>query len=278
LIWDSKRHTLSLPLAFQKKVRDSITRFIRCKFITRRQLEKIVGLINFACVASPLGRIYLKRVNRYLRALARRRLRDIPVLLSQEFRAKLLFWLKLQVLKSHVPWRTPPPSVELLTDASNKGWGFHTSDRQQGKGQWKSPINSFHINVKEFVAVWIPLQNCHWRKGMSIKLHLDNTSVVNCLNRGDSKSWTLTAVHIKRELNVLHRLPFQESSNASRMDAGRQLLSVPEVNASRRTKAEVVARTSLPSHNLQLLHRIDVGGRDYWGFGMHGGTTPERSG
>jgi len=88
------------------------------------------------------------------------------------------------VLKSYVPWCTPPPTVELFMDVSNSGWGFHTSDHQQGKGRWKAPIGSFHINVKEFIAVWIVLQNCHWKRGTSIRLHGNNTSVVNCINLG----------------------------------------------------------------------------------------------
>jgi len=85
------QETNSLPLEFQKKVRDSIMRFLKCKLIICRHLERIVELINFTCVASPLGRIYLKRVNRYLREVARFCLRDIPVPLSPKLKAKLLF-------------------------------------------------------------------------------------------------------------------------------------------------------------------------------------------
>jgi len=222
LIWDTRRQTLSLPLPFQSKVRDSIMRFLQCKFITRRHLEHVVGLLNFACIANPLAKIFLKRVNRALRDLARNRLRDIPVPLSPELRVRLSFWLRPKVLESHVPWRSPPPTVDLFTDASNAGWGFHTTDHQEGRGQWKPPMNTFHINIKEFVAVWIALQKCKWKEGTSIRLHSDNTSVVNCLNRGgstrsiplwswtlsiarflDSMNWTLSAVHIKGELNAL---------------------------------------------------------------------------
>jgi len=104
LIWDTKRQTLSLPQAFQVKLRESIQRFLKCKFITSRHLERIVGLINFACVTSPLGRIFLKRINRPLRELARSRLRDIPVPLSSDLKVRLLFWLKPKVLELHVPW------------------------------------------------------------------------------------------------------------------------------------------------------------------------------
>jgi len=64
----------------------------------------------------------------------------------------------------------------------------------------------------------------------------------------------------------------------SPMEAKGAINLLPEVNAIRRTEAEVVASTCPPSHNLQFLHRIDVGGGDYWGFGTHGGTTPGHSG
>jgi len=49
-------------------------------------LERILGLINFAWVSNPLERIYLKRVNCFLRDLARNCLRDIPVPLSRDLR------------------------------------------------------------------------------------------------------------------------------------------------------------------------------------------------
>jgi len=101
--------------------------------------ESIVGLMNCVCVANPFGRNYFKRFNCYLRKLARQLLTDFHVLLSPELRAKLLLWLKLQVLNSYVPWHTPPPSVKMFTDASITGWGFHSDDHHQGKGHGNLP-------------------------------------------------------------------------------------------------------------------------------------------
>jgi len=159
-----------------------IMRFIKCKFITRHHLEWVVGLLNFACIANPLAKIFLKRVDRALRELARNCLQDILVPLSPDLKVRLSFWLKPKVLESHVPCQSPLPTVDLFTDASNAGWGFHTTDHQKGRGRWKPPMSSFHINIKEFVAVWIALQRCKWGEGTSIRLHSNNTSVVNCLN------------------------------------------------------------------------------------------------
>jgi len=156
-----------------------------------------VGLLNFACKINPLAKIFLKRINRSLRELARNCLRDLQVSLSPDLRLWLSFWLRQKALESHIPWRSPPPFVDLFMDASKVGWGFHTTDHQEGRGRWSQPIATSHINVKEFVAVWIALQRCKWKEGTSIRLHSNNTSVVNCLNRGGSTrliplwSWTL---------------------------------------------------------------------------------------
>jgi len=126
--------------------------------------------------------------------------------------------------------------VELFTDASNTVWGFHTSDQQLGKGLWKPPMSTFHINVKEFAGLWIALWKYHWRRGTSVRLLADNTSVVNCLNRRgsirsipvwswtlsiarflDSRNWTLSRAY-KRRAEYLGRLTVQKSTSLNKMD------------------------------------------------------------
>ena len=60
LIWDTTKGSLSLPQDYQCKVKSEVEAFVAKKFVTRRQLERVVGLINFACSVDPIGRVYLK--------------------------------------------------------------------------------------------------------------------------------------------------------------------------------------------------------------------------
>ena len=55
LIWDTNAGSLSLPQDYQNKVAVAVKDFVTKKFVTRRQLERIVGFINFACTVDPLG-------------------------------------------------------------------------------------------------------------------------------------------------------------------------------------------------------------------------------
>lgn len=128
LIWDTRSQSMSLPKSFQLKVQTSLL----CKSITRRQLKRIIGLLNFACVTNPLLRTYLKRISHSLRHMMGVKKRDISTPLSLVFKQRLFYWLKPEVLKSQVLWCSPPPTVELFTDPSNHGWGFHTSDLLMG--------------------------------------------------------------------------------------------------------------------------------------------------
>ena len=48
LIWDTTNGSLGLPLDYQRKVKSAVKYFVAKKFVKRRQLERVVGLINFA--------------------------------------------------------------------------------------------------------------------------------------------------------------------------------------------------------------------------------------
>ena len=184
LIWDTNEGSLSLPQDYQAKVKAAVKDFVAKKFVTRRQLERVVGLINFACTVDPLGRVYLKRVNRHMRRAANAKMRDRQVRLSVPLKHSLRRWLKSDVLSRGIPWIIPQPSLELYTDASQSGWGFHASNGLQKQGVWSNPLRGCHINIKEMVVIWIALRSLRLKRGTSIRVHSDNSVVVCCLNRG----------------------------------------------------------------------------------------------
>ena len=165
LIWDTTDGTLGLPLGYQNKVKSAVKDFVAKKFVTRRQLERVVGLVNFACSVNPVGCVSLKKVNRHMRKAANVKLRYKPFPLSLPLRTSLQRWLKLEVLSRRVPWRSPQPQVEVYTDASQSGWGFHASNGLQKQGVWSSPLLQSHINIKEMVVIWIALRSPRLPRG-----------------------------------------------------------------------------------------------------------------
>ena len=199
--WDASRGTLSLPrdkvLSFGKDLR----MLLRRRSISRREIERMFGKLQFAALIDPVGRALLKSLNWNLRSQARVGKRDrrfpFPLPLKSSFRR----WLRPGVLEASLPFRLPPPSVEVFTDASLSGWGVHDSMGRRLQGVWSGPLRSCHINILEMVAVYLALRKLSFPPDTHIRLHSDNMTVVNCLNRGGSarslplNSWVLSILH-----------------------------------------------------------------------------------
>ena len=92
-------------------------------------------------------------------------------------------------LDSIAPWVHPLPSVSLVTDASDWGWGFQTSLGHQGFGHWEGDWQLLDINVCELQSVYIALSRLPSLTGQSIQVLSDNAAAVHCINRqGSSRS------------------------------------------------------------------------------------------
>ena len=133
-----------------------------------------MGSLNWASGLIPLGRLYLRPLQRHSLGLTDRftppRQSDLLVL------ANLLWhWQDLHFLTSGIPIRTFQADFTIFTDASTQGWGAHMGDSQIS-GTWtrenrKLHINctncKLHINCLEFKAVvsarqhWAPLLQGH---------------------------------------------------------------------------------------------------------------------
>ena len=84
------------------------------------------------------------------------------------------------------PFKTPEASLIVTTDASETGWGFHTSEGQEGQGLWSPFWAARHINLLEFLAVYLALKAVRLPPHSTVLVRTDNSTVVNCLRRGGS--------------------------------------------------------------------------------------------
>ena len=88
---------------------------------------------------------------------------------------------------------TPPPSVDLFTDASLSGWGA-VRGNAVARGHWAASEIS-HINVLELKTVLLGLQAlCRDLRDVHVRLHVDNTTAVACINRCGSMKEALLSV------------------------------------------------------------------------------------
>ena len=144
---------------------------------------------------------------------------DAMTKLSQKAKITIQWW------HDHVETLTrqvsiPPPDIVLESDASTKGWGGCTTTESTG-GDWSEEEARDHINVLELKAAFLVLQTfCANLRHKHVRLKLDNTTAIACINKfGSSKerllqltteifAWArerhlrLSAIHIPGVLNV----------------------------------------------------------------------------
>lgn len=78
---------------------------------------------------------------------------------------------------------TRSPSVQLVTDASNTGWGAVRSNKK-AQGKWLESEQEYHINERELLAVLFGLKTfCRDLSKTSIRVLSDNATTVSYINR-----------------------------------------------------------------------------------------------
>ena len=190
--WHTKSTLLSLPRTTRTDIRDTLNIFLASKRSSRRSLERVLGKLQFAAIVDPVYKTLLKCVNRYWVHLAKPGLRDVIRKTPLSLLRFLKKWISTDFLSRKTNWRPPPPYMDVYTDASKKGWGFHTSDGRHGSGKWNKQFTRLHINILELATVLIALQSLKLPTNSHIRLHSDNSTTVHCLNRrGSARSSVL---------------------------------------------------------------------------------------
>ena len=222
VILDLQNLTLSLPQEKINKIIAYVKQGQSQSQMSRRDLERLVGFLNFTASYLPLGRLYLIPVIEWMNSHTSTGSRDLLIPLDQDLRDALIPWSDMEALSTPVPMHRPPPLVEIMTDASNQGWsGWLLPEEVWGLWGPEDLVQS--INWKELKAVHLTLLHfsSHLR-GQSVKVLSDNSTVVACIRRqgsvGSPLLWELTKsilvlaerwditlhpCHLKGVLNVL---------------------------------------------------------------------------
>ena len=108
---------------------------------------------------------------------------SLPVVLPEEARQDLSWWMVRVHLLTGVRFGTPAPDFHLYLHASSSGWGAHLLD-QNVSGVWSDQEKLLHINLLEMKALFLGLQAfredviCHHVTAMC-----DNSTVVAYVNK-----------------------------------------------------------------------------------------------
>ncbi|XP_068734585.1 uncharacterized protein [Montipora capricornis] len=101
--------------------------------------------------------------------------------LSANAKLELEWWIANVLTAENVMTRDQP-SGELMTDASNNGWGAVCGPQSTG-GLWASDEKPHHINYLELLAVFLGLKAlCSSHRDGHIRLKIDNTTAVAVIN------------------------------------------------------------------------------------------------
>ena len=133
------------------------------RVLTYHQVSQLMGSLNWASGLIPLGRLYLRPLQRHFHSLGLTDRFTPPRQSDPLVLANILWHLQdLRFLTSGIPIRTFQAEFTIFTDASTQGWGAHMGDSQIS-GTWTRTDLKLHINCLEFKAVVSALQ--HWAPG-----------------------------------------------------------------------------------------------------------------
>ena len=160
---------------------------INCKKTTLRQLQSLIGLLNFACCVVPPGRAFLRRIIDLTGGLKYPHHRRW---VTKE--AKELAWLKFIVsfngksVISDNRWFSSE-EIHLFTDASGIGFGLILGNEWACAG-WPVKLQSKNITIRELSPIVLALKL--WGSAIEnkcIDFHTDNEAVVHIINNQTCK-------------------------------------------------------------------------------------------
>ena len=89
---DTEEATLSLPPEKLLRLQQEVAKWVARKSCTRKELESLLGTLQFACRVIPAGRSFLRRM---IPLLSHASLAHHHIRLSKHFRSDLAWWKKI---------------------------------------------------------------------------------------------------------------------------------------------------------------------------------------
>lgn len=194
---DCLKHEARLPREKVQKCLEVITHFLTRRKVTLKELQSLIGLLNFACSIITPGRVFLRRLINLTLGISR------PthfIRLTSEAKKDLRIWQQFlasfncQSLFLEASW-TSSGVLSFYTDAAQScGFGV-IFGKHWAYGKWSDTWKQRDISVLEFypivlgVHLWSPQL-----KNRRILFYSDNESVVHVINKQTSKDKCLLAL------------------------------------------------------------------------------------
>ena len=172
---------LSLPTSKVTSIHKLCRAFMVKSRLSRRQLEHLVGTLNFASQFVPLGLLHLRPLVSWMNSHTSPASRDCLVSLDPLFKSLLRVWVGMDLLTSSVPMSLPATSVTLMTDSSLYGWSGILLPHSTS-GVWPPSFSGMSINWLELMAIkYSLLEFVDLLRDRDVLLMSDNTTSVACI-------------------------------------------------------------------------------------------------
>ena len=179
--------TLELPHNTLCSLKEALIKFRNCVKVTKRNLQSILGKLNWATQCIYGGRFYMRRIIDKITTLSKPWHRTR---VTKDMRADADWWIHyLNVFNGLTPMVESRPAAPLCIDACNSGTGAYYNGEclYTPWSAWPGTA-SLHINYKEVLSLepavkyWAPL----W-KNKKIFVHTDNQAAAGIINKAMAK-------------------------------------------------------------------------------------------
>ena len=220
VIIDSREMTVTLTPRKQEKIEELCQQLSKKSNMTIQELSALIGNLVAADVTVTNGPLHYKdlEIARNDALTKHYGNYDAVIPITDTIRAQVTWWLE-NISQQFRNIIIPDPQLHLYSDASLTGWGGKLDSVETG-GHWHYYEDN-HINVLELKAALLTLKSlCRSVENTHIRLHMDNTTAVACVNKcgstklpllgvtkelfgwAEEKAITLSACHIPGVLNV----------------------------------------------------------------------------
>ena len=167
----------------------------------RREVELLIGKLQFLAKCIKAGRIFLSRLIQWIRGMDRTQEYRIPL----EVRKDIAWWGRCahQFNGISIMWlqRDPVTDSLIATDACPTGYGGIFKN-QYFCGRFPASLQTNNIAVLEILAVMVALKLWGDKlQGQYFWIHVDNEAVATVLNTGAARDLALQDV--LREIALL---------------------------------------------------------------------------
>ena len=191
ITFDSAKMTMEISQEKLEEINKELATWLLKTTAHRREVESLVGKLQFMAKCVRAGRIFLARLIQWIRTMDRRHLYSIPL----EARKDIAWWARFAQEYNGVSlmWLIKEPATDTVvqTDACLIGYGG-ICGQEYFRGRFPKQDRNRNIATLEMWAVMLALKIWgHKLTGKYFWIHMDNEAVATVLNSGSSRDQEL---------------------------------------------------------------------------------------